>query len=76
MYNEDSERKGLLGMKSKNKVQIQNNTIAFQKIITIIERARENAFRAVNHEFISMYWEIGGFSSVKKLKPITGGSLL
>ena len=48
-------------MKSDNKSLIQNNTAAFEEVISIIERARENAFRAVNHELISMYWEIGRY---------------
>ena len=34
-------------------------------MITIIERARENAFCAVNRELISMYWEIGAYVSDK-----------
>ena len=29
----------------------------FNEILSIIEKAKENAFRAVNHELISMYWE-------------------
>jgi predicted nuclease of restriction endonuclease-like (RecB) superfamily len=37
----------------------------YGEIITIIERARENAFRAVNRELISMYWEIGAYVSDK-----------
>ena len=38
---------------------------SLDKVIAIIERARESAFRAVNHELISMYWEIGQFISKK-----------
>jgi predicted nuclease of restriction endonuclease-like (RecB) superfamily len=52
-------------MKSDNKNLIPDNTAAFEEVIAIIERARENAFRAVNHELISMYWEIGHFISKK-----------
>jgi predicted nuclease of restriction endonuclease-like (RecB) superfamily len=37
----------------------------YAEIITIIERSRENAFRAVNRELISMYWEIGRYISAK-----------
>jgi predicted nuclease of restriction endonuclease-like (RecB) superfamily len=43
----------------------QNNHIEYGEIISIIERARENAFRAVNYELISMYWEIGAYVSDK-----------
>lgn len=35
----------------------------FDEVITIIETARENAFRAVNRELINMYWEIGAYVS-------------
>lgn len=31
-----------------------NNT--FDEIVTIIEQARQRAFRAVNRELIEMYW--------------------
>jgi hypothetical protein len=43
------------------------NHAEYGEIIAIIERARENAFRAVNYELISMYWDIGGYVS-KKVK--------
>jgi len=39
----------------------------FSEIIAIIEQSRVNAFRAVNHEFISMYWNVGEYIS-KKVK--------
>ena len=41
------------------------NQAEYGEIISIIERARENAFRAVNREVISMYWEIGAYVSDK-----------
>ena len=44
---------------------ILNNQTAYGEIISIIERSRENAFRAVNRELISMYWEIGAYVSDK-----------
>jgi len=37
----------------------------YNEIICIIECARENAFRSVNRELISMYWEIGKYISNK-----------
>jgi predicted nuclease of restriction endonuclease-like (RecB) superfamily len=52
-------------MKSDEKNLMSDNTAVFEEVIAIIERARENAFRAVNHELISMYWEIGHFISKK-----------
>jgi len=42
---------------------ILNNTNAFDEVISIIEKARENAFRAVNRELINMYWDIGEYVS-------------
>jgi predicted nuclease of restriction endonuclease-like (RecB) superfamily len=41
------------------------NQTEYGEIISIIERVRENAFRAVNRELISMYWEIGKYISDK-----------
>lgn len=41
------------------------NHAEFSELISIIERARENAFRAVNRELISMYWDIGQYISEK-----------
>jgi len=37
----------------------------FNEILSIIEKAKENAFSAVNRELISMYWEIGKYISEK-----------
>jgi len=31
----------------------------FTELLSIIERARENAYRAVNRELITMYWDVG-----------------
>jgi len=47
---------------SKDKPAV-NNTAAFDEVISIIERAKVNAFRAVNRELIAMYWEIGKYIS-------------
>jgi predicted nuclease of restriction endonuclease-like (RecB) superfamily len=44
---------------------VTDKATAFEEVIAIIERARENAFRAVNRELISMYWEIGRYISEK-----------
>jgi len=44
---------------------LPTNHAEYGEIISIIERARENAFRAVNRELISMYWEIGNYVSDK-----------
>ena len=43
----------------------QTNHAEYGEIISIIERARENAFHAVNRELISMYLEIGKYVSEK-----------
>jgi len=40
---------------------IKTDENAFYEIISIIDKARENAFRAVNRELINMYWNIGEF---------------
>ena len=41
----------------------KNNAEDFGEILSIIEKARENTFRAVNRELISMYWHIGKYVS-------------
>ena len=51
---------------SNNKIVPSNNP-EYNEIISIIEHARENTFRAVNRELISLYWEIGKYVS-KKVK--------
>jgi len=42
---------------------ISNAKDSFNEVISIIENARENAFRAVNKELINMYWSIGEYVS-------------
>lgn len=42
---------------------IPNPINSFNEVITIIETARENAFRAVNRELINMHWDIGAYVS-------------
>ena len=68
--------KSLLGMESDNKSLRPDNIAAFKEVIAIIERARENAFRAVNHELIAMYWEIGHFISKKATTNNWGKSIV
>jgi len=48
-----------------SKELLSKNHAEYSEIITIIERARENVFRVVNRELISMYWEIGAYVSDK-----------
>ena len=63
-------------MKSDDKNLIPYDTAAFEDVIAIIERARENAFRAVNRELISMYWEIGHYISEKAAADNWGKSIV
>lgn len=37
----------------------------FYEIVSIIEKARTRAYKAVNHELITMYWDIGQYISKK-----------
>jgi predicted nuclease of restriction endonuclease-like (RecB) superfamily len=53
------------GLKIVSKELTPKNHAEYGEIISIIERSRGNAFRAVNRELISMYWEIGGYVSEK-----------
>lgn len=38
---------------------------AFREVLTLIERARQRAFHAVNAELIDLYWRVGGYISQK-----------
>ena len=63
-------------MELNDKNVILDNTINFSEVIAIIERSRENAFRAVNRELISMYWEIGSYVSDEVSKGNWGKSVV
>jgi predicted nuclease of restriction endonuclease-like (RecB) superfamily len=52
-------------MSENTSLSNSNNKADYDEIISIIERAKENAFRAVNRELISMYWDIGKHVSEK-----------
>jgi predicted nuclease of restriction endonuclease-like (RecB) superfamily len=56
--------------------QEPNKTENFQEVISIIEKARENAFRSVNRELISMYWDIGKYVSQKITEEQWGKSVV
>jgi len=43
--------------------EITDNSELFDEVVSIIEKARESAFRAVNCELINMYWNIGEYVS-------------
>jgi predicted nuclease of restriction endonuclease-like (RecB) superfamily len=65
----------LFGEKMSKKLT-KNIESDFNEILLIIEKAKENAFRAVNHELISMYWEIGKHISEKVKSNIWGKSVV
>lgn len=48
----------------------------YGEIVSIIDRSRESAFRAVNRELISMYWEIGKYISEKVKNGTWGKSIV
>jgi predicted nuclease of restriction endonuclease-like (RecB) superfamily len=62
-------------MNKENKILTQKET-EFNEIISIIERSRENTFRAVNREMISMYWDIGRYISEKTISENWGKSIV
>ena len=63
------------GNLSNEKTSLSNNA-DYDEVIFIIERARENAFRAVNRELIAMYWDIGKYISEKVKKDGWGKSVV
>ncbi len=47
---------------------VHGNASAFDKVLAIIDNARENALCAVNRELINMYWDIGEYVSQSVVK--------
>ena len=57
--------------------QLSNiNENDFNEILAIIQQAKERAFRAINQELISMYWEIGKYVSEKVKSNAWGKSIV
>ena len=54
-----------MSKKTSLKGPITNNHNEFSEIISIIEQSREKAFKAVNRELITMYWQVGAYISDK-----------
>jgi predicted nuclease of restriction endonuclease-like (RecB) superfamily len=52
------------------------NTNAFDDVISIIEKAHESAFRAVNRVLINMYWDIGEYVSRRVSESGWGKSII
>lgn len=48
----------------------------FDEIVSIIEQARQKAFRAVNRELIEMYWQVGKYISEKVKSNAWGKSIV
>jgi len=46
------------------------------KIITMIEQARQNALKSVNAELITLYWNVGEYLSIESAKSGWGGSFI
>ena len=63
-------------MNSDEKRLASERESAFEEVVSIIECARENAFRAVNRELISMYWDIGRYISEKAVSNNWGKSIV
>ena len=57
-------------------LSIQNKNYEFDKIVAIIDQARQKAFRAVNRELIEMYWQIGKYISEKVKSNAWGKSIV
>ena len=46
-------------------ISAEKNSNPFEEIVTIIENAKERAYRKVNEELILMYQEVGKYISIK-----------
>jgi predicted nuclease of restriction endonuclease-like (RecB) superfamily len=42
-----------------------NEDARFAEVVALIEAARHRAYQAVNHELVSLYWELGQYLSAK-----------
>ena len=42
-------------------ISVEKNSNPFEEIVTIIENAKERAYRKVNEELILMYQEVGKY---------------
>ncbi len=49
---------------------------AFDEIVRMIDAARERAWRAVNTELVSLYWEIGKWLSARRAKAEWGDKIV
>jgi predicted nuclease of restriction endonuclease-like (RecB) superfamily len=63
--NTESSESGFVCAQGKGDVLNRGSQRDFDEILGIIEKSRESAFRAVNRELISMYWDIGKYISEK-----------
>jgi len=53
-----------------------DKTLNFDEIISIIEKARKKAYKAINHGIIEMYWEVGEYISHKIAEKSWGESTI
>ena len=60
----------------KNEDQIQLNNNATFEILDVIKRHRENAYRKVNEELVTMYFEIGKYLSEKVFSEKWGAKVI
>jgi len=63
-------------MATSSKEVISSESVEYSEALAIIEKSRENAFRAVNRELILMYWEIGKYVSKKAADSSWGKSIV
>ena len=59
-----------------SEISTHGNTQSFDEVLSIIDKARENAFQAVNRELINMYWNIGQYVSHRVAEDNWGKSVV
>lgn len=57
-------------------MELQPYNDKFQKVVNIIETARENAYKKVNEELILMYRDIGKFISEQSANAAYGDAFV
>ena len=61
---------------SSQNINVYKNNNPFEEIVTIVENAKDRAYRKVNEELILMYQEIGKYISKKLKKHLMAPDLL
>lgn len=63
-------------MKERIIMDIEKYDRSFQKVVEIVENAKQHAFQKVNEELITMYWQVGEYVSQQVSRASYGDSFV